>query len=499
MSLSSAVDPSAVARVVGIKTAFTDLRGGAAVSLPQRIALIGQGNSAAVYSNDKAQVFSALEVAQTYGFGSPLHLAALQLFPVSGDGVGAIPVTVFPLDDDAGGVASDGDITPTVAPTEAASYIVRVNNIDSETFTIPETGATVASVVTQITNAINANVNMPIIATDGATLVTTESKWEGTSANDIIIEVIGSTTSGNSFAITQHANGAANPDISTALAQVGNIWETMFLNCLDILDTTTLDLYSAFGEGRWGALVRKPCIVFTGNTTANLTLAIATSDARGSDRTNAQLVAPGSDDLPFVVAARQLARIAVVANTNAPHDYGSQNATGLVPGTDGEQWTYAQRDTAVKAGSSTIEVKDGVINLADTVTFYHPDGDPLPAYRFVVDVVKVMNILFNLDLIFATPEWDGAPLIPDDQPTTNRSAKKPKSAVAAVSSLIDSLGLNAIISDPETAKANTFAEIDATNPKRLNLSTTMQISGNTNIISVDFNFGFFFGTPTVVA
>ena len=140
-----------------------------------------------------------------------------------------------------------------------------------------------------------------------------------------------------------------------------------------------------------------------------------------------------------------------------------------------------------------------MVNVSDVVTFYHPTGDPLPAYRFVVDVVKVMNILFHLDLIFATDEWDGAPLIPDDQPTANRSAKKPKTAVAAVCAMIDSLGLNAFISDPETAKANTFAEIDSMNPKRLNVLTTMQISGNSNIISVDFNFGFFFGTPTVVA
>jgi len=65
--------------------------------------------------------------------------------------------------------------------------------------------------------------------------------------------------------------------------------------------------------------------------------------------------------------------------------------------------------------------------------------------------------------------------------------------------MIDSRGLNEIISNPETAKAITFAEIDAGNPKRLNVTTTVQLSGNTNIISVDLNFGFFFGTPTVVA
>jgi phage tail sheath gpL-like len=498
MSLSTAVDVSAVARVVGIKTAFKDLRGGSIVYLPQRIALIGQGATASVYSTVKAQYTSALAVAQAYGFGSPVHLAAKQLLPANGDGIGTIPLTVYPLDDDGAGVASAGIITPTIAPTEAASYIVRINNIDSEAFTILTTD-TVATVTVKMAAAINAILDMPVTASSTALVVDTVAKWEGVSSNDIFIEVIGSTTSGNSFAITQHVGGLVNPDVTTATDQVGDVWETMVLNCMEIGDTTTLDLFSVFGEGRWGALVRKPLIVFTGNTEPVVATAVVVSDARTTDRVNAQLVAPGSNDLPFVVAARQLARIAVVANNNPPRDYGSQPATGLVPGTDGEQWTYADRDVAVKAGSSTTEVKDGVINVSDTVTFYHPAGDPTPAYRFVVDIVKIQNILFNLNLEFATAKWDGAPLIPDDQPTTNASAKKPKMAVAAVSAIIDSLGLNAFISDPETAKANTFAEIDAINPKRLNVVTTIQLSGNSNIISVDFNFGFYFGTPAVVA
>jgi len=495
--MSTAVDASAVARVVGIKTSFVNLRGGVAL-LPQRIAIVGQGSSLSVYSNDKAQVTSALEVAQTYGFGSPLHLAALQLFPTNGDGVGTIPVTVYPLDDDGGGAPSTGDITPTVVPTEAASYIVRINNIDSEQFVIP-LGASVADVTLLMTNAINATLEMPVIAADGATVTNLTSKWEGTSANDIYVEVIGSATVGNSFVVTQPVGGLINPNIDAALAQVGNIWETMVLNCLDIADTATLTKYATFGDGRWGALVRKPLVVFTGNTASTVTLATAVSDARKTDRTNSQLVAPSSNDLPFVVASRQLARIAVLANNNPPHDYGSQAATGLTPGADGVQWTYPERDAAVKAGSSTIEVKDGVVNISDVVTFYHPTGDVTPAYRFVVDIVKLQNIIFNLDLIFATAEWDGAPLIPNDQPTANRSAKKPKMAVSAISSMIDSLALQAILSDPSTAKANTFAEISSTNPKRLDARTTVQLSGNSNIISVDLDFGFFFGTPTVVA
>ena len=500
MAISTAVDLSAVARVVGIKTIFKDLRGGGILFLPQRIAIIGQGATASTYSAVKAQFTSALAVAATYGFGSPLHLAALQIFPVNGDGVGTIPVTIYPLVDDLSGVVAAGDITPSGPATGAASFLVRVNNIDSEEFVVAN-GDAVADMVTAIAAAMAATLELPLLAVDGTTTVNTTSKWKGVSANDIIVEVIATSedNSGISFGVTQPTGGLVNPDVQSALDQVGDVWESMALNCLDIADTTALDAYSTFGEGRWGALTRKPLVVFTGNTAVTVAAATAVSDARKTDRTNSQLVAPGSNDLPLTVAARQLARIAPVANNNPPRDYGSQDATGLTPGTDGVQWTYQDRDEAVKKGSSTIEVKDGVVNVSDVVTFFHPTGDPIPAYRHVVDIIKLQNIIFNLDLIFATDEWDGAPLIPDFQPTVNREAKKPKMAVAAVSSMLDSLGLNAIISDPETAKDNTFAAISDQNPKRLDVSTTVQLSGNSNIISVDLNFGFFFGTAEVVA
>ena len=109
-----------------------------------------------------------------------------------------------------------------------------------------------------------------------------------------------------------------------------------------------------------------------------------------------------------------------------------------------------------------------------------------------------MNIIYNLELEFAQPAWDGAPLIPDDQPTVNPNARKPSGAKAAVNRILDSLGLEAIISNPAAAKASTIAQISSQNPKRLDVRTTVQLSGNSNIISVDLNFGFFFGTAAIV-
>lgn len=498
MALSNAVDPSAVARVLGIETIFENRRGGSFVALPQRVAVVGQGSTVVSYSTDKAQHTSSLSVAQTYGFGSPLHLAARQLLPDNGDGIGTIPMTIYPLVDDVSGAPSTGNILPGGTQTEDASYIVRVSNVDSLPFVIAA-GDNVATIAAAITAAVNGSINMPVTATDNTTDVDLVSKWEGTSANVMFTEIIGTTTAGTTFTITQQVGGLVNPDVQAALDQVGDVWETMFLNCLTTTDATALNAFSAFGEGRWGSLVRKPCVVFTGTITTDATDAILVPEGRKTDRTNSQLVEPGGADLPCVVAASQLARIVVVANEVPAHDYGFQRADGLTPGADADQWLYPDRNLAVKGGSSTIEVKNGVVTVSDVVTFYHPDGDPAPPYRFVKNIVKLQNVIFNIDLEFAQTKWDGAPLIPNSQPVTEPTAKKPKDWIAAAAAIIDNLGLQAIISDPESSKAGLQAEINGSNPDRLDACFPVSVSGNTNIKSIDLKWGYFFGGSTAVA
>jgi len=487
-----AVSVSAVARVLGIGVEFVNLRGSTALLLPQRVAVIAQGNNGLSYPTTKFQALTSLAVANVLGFGSPAHLAARELLPDNGDGLGSIPLTIYPLAEAGGATAAVGDITPTIAATVNSSYRVRVGGVLSNAFTIAA-GDSVATVVTAMTAAINAVLEMPFSATDNTTDVILTSKWRGDSANGVTVEIIGDLTIGNSFAITQPVGGATNPDVQDALDQIGEVWETLVLNCLDIDDTTALDTYETFGAGRWGDLTHKPLLVFTGNNEPDEATAVTITDARKDDFVNVQLVGVGSVNLPFVVAARQLARIAVLANENPPHDYGSQPADGLIPGTDGEQWQYTERDAAVKAGSSTIEVVDGVINISDVVTMYHPTGDPLPAYRYVVDIVKIMNVIYNVNVEFASAQWDGAPLLGDTDFSSNPTAKRPRDAKAALAAIIDGLGAAAVLVDVAGAKASILAGIDSTNPKRLNMDFTAKLSGNTNIKSIDFNFGFNFG------
>ena len=492
------VSASAVARVVGIETIFRNLRGAAAAQLPQRVAVIGQGSTAVTYATTKFTATTAFAVGERFGFGSPVHLMALMLQPVNGDGLGDIPMTIYPLVDDGSGVASAGNILPVGTQVGAAEYVVKINGIAGAPFVIAD-GDVPAAIGPLVTASISANVNMPMLAVDGVADDTDlTSKWEGTSANDCFIEVEGP-SQGVTFTLTQPVGGLVNPNVQPALDLIVDIWETLIASAFEFNDTTILDAYQTFGDGRYGAIVKKPLIISTGYTEATTAAGIAIGDARKDDRINGYITALDSVTLPLQVAARGVVRVARQANDNPPVDYATQILDGIAAGPDSSQLSYADSDASVKAGVSTSRLINGNVALSDTVTFYHPDGEDPPAYRYYVDIVKIQQVIFNLDLIFNSDEWAGAPLIPDAQVTTNEAARSPKDAKAEVNSMIDSLALAAILSDPDAAKLLTTAEINGGNPKRLDVTLTVQISGNTNIISIDFNFGFFFGTPAIAA
>jgi phage tail sheath gpL-like len=490
-----ALDITAKSRAVGVGVQYKDFESGRVRYLPQRVALIGQGNTAATYSTDKQLVTGgAAEVASIYGYGSPLHLAAKQLFPVNGDGIGSVPVTIYPMVDDGSGVIASGDITAAgTAQNEQGTYIVKINNIPSATVVIPA-AATPADSITLIKTAIDANLDMPVTTgpNTGVELVLDlDSKWKGESANDIFVEIEG-VEDGITFTVTQLTGGTANPDVDTPLGKIGVIWETMIINCLNYDDTTTLDKYKVYGEGRWDDLEKKPLVTFSA-TADNLSTRTAITDARKSDRINSLISTPGCNDLPCEIAARAVTRIARSANNNPPQNY-NQRLTGLVPGTDSEQENYTQRNTAINAGSGTTVLVDGEIELNDTVTMYHPDGEIPPAYQYVVDIVKLQNVIYNVRLIFESDEWKGAPLLPDATPSTNRTVKKPKNAVTVLGVLATNLGLVAIIADPAFTQSNLTVDISSQNPKRLDIVYPIKLSGNTEVISTDIFFGFFYGT-----
>lgn len=495
MSVSTAIPANTVARTIGIKTEFQQLRGNNnAFILPQRVAVVGVGSSSVSYSTTESRtVTSSLQAGQIFGFGSPVHLAVRQLLPDIGEGVGQIPVTVYPVAQT--GDAATGTITVTGTKVGSTTYFVRVGNHLTTSITIAD-ATSVADTATAIANAINANVNMPVTAAAAAGVVTLTSKHTGLSANSITFAVLSPDGLGGlTFALAAMSGGTGTPALTDALNLIGQTWETLIVNCFTESDTTAIDAISTWGEGRWGALNHMPAVSFVGSrTTSPSDLGTNLTNTRRTQRTNALVAVPGSNDLPWEIAAGAVAQVANLAQINPPHDYGGRALPNLVAGGANQQWDFDDRNVAVTTGVTTTEVINGQLSLSDTVTFYRPANEPNPGYRFVVDIIKLQNIIYNIALRFNSSDWNGAPLIPDGQFSSNRTAKSPKLARSLLNGLTISFGDEAIISDPDFTNTNTVVAINSTNSKRLDVTYPVKLSGNTNQVAVDLDFGFFFGS-----
>ena len=488
------IDATARAAGTGVSSPYKNSAAGNTKNLPQRVVVIAQGatTAAANYSNTKTPVTGRSDIGQ-FGTGSPAWSILDVLFPVNGDGVGTVDVSVCALDDGGSGVVAAGAFACTVGTLlPGAVFRFRIGGVLSD-WVVVATGDTPTLLHTKVATAINAKVAMPVIATGGAPSCTLAAKWKGITGNDIVLEVVDMTPgSGVTVAITAMASGAINPTIDAALAELEEDDTTLIINALGE-DTTALTALAAFNEGRWSELVNRPVVAFYGSATApNVTAATAT-DARPTDRTNAKIVAPGSPTLPWVIAAAAVKQIVKEANNNPATGYTGKTLAEVIPGPKSAQWNYTKRDYAMKRGCGTTRVRDGVVKLADVVTMYHPSGEEPPAYRNVVTIVKLANVGYNYRLVFGAPEWESAPIVQSGQVTRNPKARTPASALADSKQILENLSLDAIITDLAYSLKNQTATINPQNQDRIDLVAPVRISGNSQIVDVTLPFSFYFG------
>lgn len=589
-----ALPQSQVSRGTGIDVKYVPKAGGSARSLPQRIAVIAQGETG-VSVLPKFQVTGGpKEVGSKAGYKSPAYLILRELYPVNGGGVGGIPVDLIMLGE--GGTASAGDITPSAsAVAKPETHTAVIAGVRGLPFTIPAASSVAAADISDwlesLRQSIENKLGMPVnvaheygspaatpdgdntgdgtvsatvssapkagtwtvtctaAATDagtfavvdpdgftvgtvtaggGATVVAglsititdgtadwvvgdsaaievpstklnVTAAWKGASGDDIDLEIESPADSSVTWAFTQPTGGATNPTVDAALAQIGDVWNTLVINALEPGDSTAWNTYQAYvGDpddetGRWAPKVRKPLAVFTGATETTVAAATAYTNGRTTDLANHLIPVPGSPNLPCVIAAAAVREIAKLANDNPPHDYGSLRLTTITPGTDAEAWDGDARELAVTRGCSTTRLRDGVVELSDVVSCYKPAGEDPPAYRFFVDQVKNWNAIYNFALVFDSAAWDGKPLIADGQATVNPEARTVASAVGAMNAVLDSLALSAIIADAKAAKAASSVTLSGTNPKRLDIVPVYDVAGNTNIKAITLKWSFFFG------
>jgi phage tail sheath gpL-like len=504
---SNAVAPNRIAEIVGylLDTGdFSESNG----NLPIAFAVLGEANTANQAGLDTTkpkQVLSSQQAGQLYGFGSPLYDMVRKFFPSSGGGV-SVPVFVYPQAAAAGSVARVQTITITGTATANGTVYINIagrTNKDGGNYAINVvSGDTPTDIGVKIYNAINNTLASPVIATKLAGVVTCTAKWTGLTSQGITITVdLGDTSLGSTYAVAETVAGSGTPLVAASLLQFGAQWNNVVINGYGLVAQTIGELEAFNGvpdpispTGRFGGTTFKPFVALCGTLLDDPTTITGVS-GRKTQCTIAACPAPLSPGMHYEVAAAYAVELAAIVTT-APHLDVMDRPLRDVPmpalGTVPLMCDYNVRDTYVQLGCSTVDIVSGQYVIKDFITTFRPDGQVPPPFRYVRDLFIDFNIEYGWQLRVKS-KFAGHTLCDDNDVVTADKIVQPKMVISEGKAYAIDLGKRALIADVPFMQKNIQANINASNPQRLDIKYPYKRTGMGRIVATTGIAGFNFG------
>jgi phage tail sheath gpL-like len=503
----AAVGQDRASRVVGYDLTGADFSE-QSPNLPMRIVILGEANHANQGTLDltKKQINSQKQAGILYGFGSPIHMAMRILKPLFSDGVGGIPILVIPQAAAVGAQARIVTITPAGVATKSGTHFLRIagrTQIDGQSYAINiVAGDNVAAITQKIEDAVAAMLASPVQAASTDYEATLTTKWRGLTAQGVTVEVdTGSDTLGITYTVSQVQAGSGQPSIASALAQIGNEWATHVLNAYGT-ESSIMSALEAFNgrpaedetgspTGRYVGTTWKPFIAVTGSVAEDPSSA---TDSRKSEVTIAIAPAPLSKALALEAAANMIVLSAVVAN-NTPHlDVAGLSYPDMpTPTSIGAMSEYDNRDTILKKGCSTVTLVAGRYQIQDLVTTYHPDGESVPQFRYVRNLIVDFNFRYGYLLLEQEYVIDKV-IAGDNDVVLVDGVIKPKEWKQLLFGFIDQQVSRGLIVDAPFSKSNLSVNLSTTNPDRFETRVKYKRSGIARISATQAQAGFNYGT-----
>ena len=500
---STAVNFDYLSRILGYKIKKGQSQQ-AGKNLPMRIAILAEANEANQndLSTDPVEVTSAKKAGQLFGYGSPIHMIMRILKPVSSDGVGAIPIIVYPQAKAGGATQKTLEIEVTGTANANGTHTIKIGGrtgVDGVSYDVNiEEGDTQAEICGKIADAVNAVLGAPVIATEDDYSVTLTSKWAGLTANGLTVEVL---TNGKDLGLTYVVNagaaGSGTPSVAAALAKFQNNWNTLVVNSYGLV-TSVLNALENFNgiadpenpTGRYGAVVFKPLVAISGDVSDDPS---AITDPREEQMTIAVAVAPASPGFHFEAAANYTYLQAIQAQSAPSGGIGGQFLPDMpVPTEIGTMAVYQNRNDIMGKGSSTVDLVGERYQIQDFITTYHPEGEVPPSYRYVRDIIADWNFAYRMMQLQMLYVIDHV-ICRDDETVTAPKVVKPKTWKQNLFSMIDDAVSDALITDGDFSKDSIEVNIGTTNPNRLETFLRYKRTGIASVVSTDveaqFNFG----------
>lgn len=505
--MAQAIGTDIISRIVGYLLQKADFRT-SSPNLPQRYAILGEAN----HTNQSGlsllpqQITSAKQAGDLFGYGSPIYHEARILFPISNDGVGGIPVYVYPQIEAVGAAAKVVKVTPSGMASQNGTHYVTVagrNSIDGNTYAINILeGDTVAIVAQKISDAVNNILASPATGSHTSYDASLTAKWRGLTSNEMSVTIdTGTNTLGLSYVVSVVAAGSGTPDISGALNQFGSAWTTGVINTYGTV-STILDNLEAFNgipdpenpTGRYAPTVFKPFIALTGSIADDPS---SITDTRDGDVTIAICPAPLSAGFSFEAAANMAYLFAIQCQNSPALDVAGQFYPDMpTPLSIGSMASFINRNAIVTKGCSTVDLVAGRYCVQDFVTTYHPDGENPPAYRWC----RNLNIDFNSRYTYLIQEAInvlGKVIANDSDQVGIQEVVKPKMWKQVLNAeVFTDLVKRGLWVEADFSSDSLIVNISSTNPDRFETQFRYKRSGFARQSATIAQAGFNYGTAT---
>ena len=339
----------------------------------------GRLSGGSVAENVPVSVFSDVQAAQYFGYGSQAHIMAAAMLAA----YAYVSLTVVGVDDNEAGVAATGTVVIDAAATSSGTLRLYLGNAYVEVGVAKADAA--ADITSDLKDAIDNKPALPVTASVDTDTLTLTAKNDGTCGNDIGM----SYTAANeccSLTITDMASGSGDPDISTALSTV--FAEQYTKICVPWTGSEQLEDLSDHLDDVSGPMEQRPGVGvfgYTGTMAEAITLAAGLNDGR-------MLCAylRGTRSLPMEVAA---AMTGVMASEEDPaRPLNTLELDGIHAPDIDDRLSRMEQENLLYNGVTPLEVGPGeAVQIVRAISTYTVDAQGIDDVS-LLDITTVMTL-----------------------------------------------------------------------------------------------------------
>lgn len=345
-------------------------------------------------------VQSGAQAAQYFGAGSMIATMLDWVTYINK----SCPVVAIALDDNAAGAAATGKIEVTGTATSAGTLSLYIGGINVPVAvnvgdTAQVVAANIVAAIAEVANtAVNVRGRLPVSAVVDAgtnTNVDLTAVHKGAAGNDIDVRAnyyTGELTpAGLQLTIVPMAGGTQNPDISVAVAAMGDAWYQTIAYPYN--DAANAAVFEAELVSRFGGVRQIDGVAYNayrGTATA--------TDTYGAGRNSPLFSTMGTSlalDPPYVWAAVNAAVVAPALSIDPARPLKTLALTGLKPPAQPDQFTWEERNLHLHSGISTYTVDSGGNVLIERqVTNYQKNASNIQDTSYLqVETIATLSYL----------------------------------------------------------------------------------------------------------